>query len=166
MRVAIFSDDYYFLYGTVLTLRNVGGLEIIEVYMPAGSLNSLVYCNADLTIVSFSSLFNAMSLLSTMADDRHKVMVLSDVKAARLINFNCVKKNISPKAFLDEMQRLMASNHGQHLSPRELLVLALLLKGSPNTGVARKLGISEKTVSQHKMNAMRKLNVKRFCQLI
>ncbi|BEL93923.1 helix-turn-helix transcriptional regulator [Serratia sp. B1] len=59
-----------------------------------------------------------------------------------------------------------ASCKGKSLSPRELSVLAMLLAGKPNTGVAKALGISEKTVSQHKMNAMRKLEIERFHQFI
>lgn len=59
-----------------------------------------------------------------------------------------------------------ASCKGQSLSPRELSVLAMLLAGKPNTGVAKALGISEKTVSQHKMNAMRKLKSNVFTNLL
>jgi DNA-binding NarL/FixJ family response regulator len=166
MRVVIFTDDYYLLYGAKALLRTLGSLKVLGVYTPSGYINSSVEYNADLIVVSFSSMFRVMNLLSIMFEDTNKVMVLADVKTARLLNFNCVKKNIGRQAFIAEMRRLIACNRGRNLSPRELLILALLLKGAPNTGIARMLGISEKTVSQHKVNAMRKLDVKHVCQLI
>ncbi|CAM3859770.1 DNA-binding NarL/FixJ family response regulator [Kerstersia gyiorum] len=46
------------------------------------------------------------------------------------------------------------------LSTRELAILRLLLRGQRNKEIARGLCLSEKTVSAHKLAALRKLNVK------
>lgn len=51
------------------------------------------------------------------------------------------------------------------LSPREADVLRLLCKGGSLTDVSRRMHLSIKTVSAHKIRAMEKLQVKNDCQL-
>lgn len=51
------------------------------------------------------------------------------------------------------------------LSPRETEVLRLICKGMSLTDISRRLHLSIKTVSAHKMRAMEKLGVKNGCQL-
>lgn len=51
------------------------------------------------------------------------------------------------------------------LSPRETEVLRLICKGLSLTDISRRLHLSIKTVSAHKMRAMEKLRVKNDCQL-
>ena len=51
------------------------------------------------------------------------------------------------------------------LSPREMDVLRLLCKGGNLTDVSRRMHLSIKTVSAHKIRAMEKLGVKNDCQL-
>ena len=51
------------------------------------------------------------------------------------------------------------------LSPRETEVLRLICKGLNLTDISRRMHLSIKTVSAHKMRAMEKLGVKNGCQL-
>jgi len=51
------------------------------------------------------------------------------------------------------------------LSPRETEVLRLICKGLSLTDISRRMHLSIKTVSAHKMRAMEKLGVKNGCQL-
>ncbi len=51
------------------------------------------------------------------------------------------------------------------LSPRETEVLRLICKGLSLTDISRRLHLSIKTVSAHKMRAMEKLGVSNSCQL-
>lgn len=53
----------------------------------------------------------------------------------------------------------------ERLSGRELQVLEMLVVGQPNHQIAQALFISEKTVSTHKMNVMRKLGVNNLVDL-
>jgi len=55
---------------------------------------------------------------------------------------------------------------GPSLSRREREVMALLIDGLANTTIARRLGISEKTVSTHKTNLMNKLGVGSIAELV
>lgn len=56
-----------------------------------------------------------------------------------------------------------ASN--ESLSPRETEVLRMICKGLSLTDISRRLHLSIKTVSAHKMRAMEKLGVNNSCQL-
>ena len=52
-----------------------------------------------------------------------------------------------------------AADRGEHLTPRERQVLALLARGRPNKVIARDLGVSERTVKTHVSNILGKLNL-------
>lgn len=166
MRVAIFSDDYYLFYGVSQILRSLEGVEVINRYSPECDRAHATYCHADVVVVSFSSICRTMNFLSLIIDKPDVAIVLTGIETPRLANFNCLRKSIGPRAFIEAIKSLADCCTGQSLSPRELSVLAMLLAGKPNTGVAKALGISEKTVSQHKINAMRKLEIGRFHQFI
>ncbi|WP_333854128.1 response regulator transcription factor [Leclercia sp.] len=55
--------------------------------------------------------------------------------------------------------------HSEALSPRETEVLRLICKGLSLTDISRRMHLSIKTVSAHKMRAMEKLGVNNGCQL-
>jgi len=52
------------------------------------------------------------------------------------------------------------------LSPREKQVFKLVVRGFPNKKIAKKLGISSKTVEAHRSKTMRKMRVKSLADLI
>lgn len=52
------------------------------------------------------------------------------------------------------------------LSPREREVMELLCEGLGNNEIARRLGLSEKTVSTHKANILVKLGIKSLAELV
>jgi two-component system response regulator FixJ len=52
------------------------------------------------------------------------------------------------------------------ITPREMDVLQLLLKGQQNKSIAYSLGISERTVEVHRARLMRRLGVNSFAELI
>ncbi len=52
------------------------------------------------------------------------------------------------------------------LTPRELLVLAQIVKGASSKAAARKLGISPRTVDFHRANVMQKLQAKNAADLV
>ena len=54
----------------------------------------------------------------------------------------------------------------QTLSPRERQVLQRLVSGQSNSGIARALFLSEKTISTHKTNLMLKLGVENIADLV
>ncbi|WP_157798829.1 response regulator transcription factor [Serratia marcescens] len=164
--MAIFSDDYYLFYGISQILMSLEGVEVMGLHSSARRGLHAMYCHAEVVIVSFSSICRVMNFLSHIIDRPDNTIVLTGVETPRLSNFNCLKKSIGLVAFTEAITSYVASGKGQRLSSREISVLAMLLAGKPNTRIAKALGISEKTVSQHKMNAMRKLEIERFHQFI
>lgn len=93
MQVAIFSDDYYLFYGMSQLLIPFEGIEVINLYSPAGGRMHAVYCHADMVIVSFSSICRIMNFLSHIIDRPDHAIVLTGVETPRLSNFNCLKKH-------------------------------------------------------------------------
>jgi DNA-binding NarL/FixJ family response regulator len=59
-----------------------------------------------------------------------------------------------------------AANHENRLTQRERQVLQLIVDGRSNKEIAAELGISPKTVSVHRTNAMAKLDVQTTVELI
>ncbi len=63
-------------------------------------------------------------------------------------------------------QRLVAAARLAILSPREREVLALLLEGRMNKAIAAELGISAKTVEDHRASIMRKMQARSVAELV
>jgi FixJ family two-component response regulator len=63
-------------------------------------------------------------------------------------------------------QRLVAAARLATLSPREREVLALLLEGRMNKAIAAELGISAKTVEDHRASIMRKMQARSVAELV
>jgi DNA-binding CsgD family transcriptional regulator len=60
---------------------------------------------------------------------------------------------------IDELARSRESEPGSGLTTREVQVLQLVARGTTNRGIARELGISEKTVARHMSNIFTKLDL-------
>ncbi|MFK3925086.1 helix-turn-helix transcriptional regulator [Serratia liquefaciens] len=94
--------------------------------------------------------------------------------------FTHISRNKSVAALLETFDRAILANVIQNkrnrcdvgyasrfarFSTREYEVIHYLSLGLPNILISRKLNLSEKTISQHKRNAMRKLKFKRNAEL-
>jgi len=67
---------------------------------------------------------------------------------------------------LEAEQRSVAEARLASLSPREREVLALLVAGRMNKAIAAELGISAKTVEDHRASIMRKMQVRSVAELV
>ncbi|HEJ8024887.1 TPA: response regulator transcription factor [Serratia liquefaciens] len=100
--------------------------------------------------------------------------------SASRMKFTYISRNKSVEALFEAIERVIFSkiiqnkrnrcsfNNASRLakfSTREYEVIHYLSLGLPNISISRKLNLSEKTISQHKRNAMRKLNFKRNAEL-
>jgi DNA-binding NarL/FixJ family response regulator len=56
--------------------------------------------------------------------------------------------------------------HASRLTPREREIVQLLAEGQPNACIARALGLSLKTVENHRFNVMQKLEVSSIVELV
>lgn len=66
----------------------------------------------------------------------------------------------------EEELRKIATARLATLSPREREVLALLVEGRMNKAIAAELGISAKTVEDHRASLMRKMQVRSVAELV
>lgn len=66
----------------------------------------------------------------------------------------------------EEELRKIATARLATLSPREREVLALLVEGRMNKAIAAELGISSKTVEDHRASIMRKMQVRSIAELV
>ena len=71
------------------------------------------------------------------------------------------------------MERQRRRNHARHnppagnpLSAREVEIIQLLTEGNTNKEVASRLGISVRTVEDHRAKIMRKLHFRSFSDLV
>ena len=76
----------------------------------------------------------------------------------------CIKRNAEERR--NHAARAEVSTRLARLSPREDEVLRLVVTGDANKTVARKLGISPKTVEVHRANLMRKTQAKSLAELV
>lgn len=168
MRVTVLSDDYFFSLGmkAMLSREYGNGLLVQGRHFPRYGQIRPAYFQAGLFILSFSSLGRVLEILSAARHPEFKALIFTPVRCARLLNFNCIAKKTGMAEIVKELDRVLSRNWGEAMSPREFLVLSLLLKGVTMATIANMLAITEKTVSQHKMNGLRKLGFERLGQLI
>ena len=78
------------------------------------------------------------------------------------------KTNLSPaiSQLLVEDYITEKENPGRNLTPREIELLQLIVKGYKNREIAERLMIALKTVENHRANIMKKLNVTNTAELI
>ncbi|CAI2413593.1 helix-turn-helix domain-containing protein [Serratia liquefaciens] len=81
--------------------------------------------------------------------------------------FETIERVIFSRIIQNKINRCNFNNSSRFakFSTREYEVIHYLSLGLPNISISRKLNLSEKTISQHKRNAMRKLNFKRNAEL-
>jgi DNA-binding CsgD family transcriptional regulator len=63
-------------------------------------------------------------------------------------------------------QSPLVSQLDRHLTPRELLILAEIVKGHSSKEVARALDISPRTVEFHRANLLKKYDAKNTAELV
>jgi DNA-binding NarL/FixJ family response regulator len=112
-------------------------------------------------------------LVLTSFSDRHRILraleagaigyLLKDAPAEDVVQGIRVAAGggspLDPRAARALLEARTAPDPLEALSPREREVLGLLLEGLPNKLIARRLGISEKTVKTHLTSVFRRLEV-------
>lgn len=103
------------------------------------------------------------------------------VQAMKAGAYDFVEKPFNNELLLDRVQKALAVSQHAHvdraknaeieermklLTPRELEVLEWLISGQSNKGVARHLGISERTVEVHRANLREKMQAESFAELV
>jgi len=103
------------------------------------------------------------------------------VRALQLGSLDFVEKPFDVQVMIDAIQRALATDRERRqssasvsdlrrrfarLSPREVEVLELVVRGAANKDVAARLGLSPKTVEVHRSHVMRKTEANSFADLV
>ena len=107
----------------------------------------LKFWNTDIIVGGRRHLLEAQITLNSLDEC---VILLRDVTIAARVQANC------------ELSTALLTK----LSPRELEVLRLLIRGEPNKSMAARLQISAKTVEKHRASIMRKTGARNSAELI
>jgi PAS domain S-box-containing protein len=85
-----------------------------------------------------------------------------------LIEYQSVGSNVTErrKREQQDQERAMAAAQLRALSERELDVMRLVVSGDANKVIARKLGLSIKTIEKHRSSLMKKLSVRSVPELV
>jgi FixJ family two-component response regulator len=107
--------------------------------------------------------------------------VSTGVEAMKVGAIDYLLKPVDDKVLMDTVRRAVASHTAQQamhrerqsielrlsrLSPRERDVMHCVLRGRLNKQIAAELGISEKTVKQHRARVMEKMEARSLAELV
>lgn len=107
--------------------------------------------------------------------------VSTAVRSMRLGAFNFIEKPYEDQLIIDSVQEAFRVYHDQReegdkitewqerydsLSAREIEVMGLVTEGLLNKQIAIKLGVSERTVENHRSNLMHKMKTKTVAELV
>lgn len=82
-------------------------------------------------------------------------------KDKEFLGYRGISRNITERIRVEEVRRKL-----ENLTPREQDVLELVVNGETNKGIARKLGISDKTVELHRSRVMSKMEASTLADLV
>ena len=90
-----------------------------------------------------------------------RILFMSDMSFLPDSTYGFISKKVSVKTLLATLERCVNWNKiiKYPLTSRELAVISELAKGYPPHTISRRLNISVKTISTHKINALKKLGI-------
>ena len=164
------------------TLAAIGLRQLLQQVMPMieidcfGSINELHASQPEKYVHFFAAMSIVLEHRSFFSDNRHKTIVLttSSEAAKQLTDFHCICVNAPEEKIVKSLLTLQQQAHGEHgkrplnmrlekrsqLSPREVEVMSLIVKGLINKEIADRLNIGLTTVITHRKNIMDKLGIK------
>jgi DNA-binding CsgD family transcriptional regulator len=164
------------------TLAAIGLKQLLQQVMPIaevdyfGSITELEANHPEQYAHYFASMSIVLEHRAFFSDKSRKTIVLTTVSSAakQLNEFNCLYVNVPEQMMIKSLLFLQQQAHGQHgkhpistgwnnqeqLSPREVEVMTLIVKGLINKEIAERLNISLSTVITHRKNIMDKLGIK------
>lgn len=161
--IYIFSDDSYFSLGAHSLLRGNGyPTKIIDIAM----LSKVTFESNDSVLLSVDDvhLIDKIYLLASSSGTNIVNMVRGDV-ISQYCDDAPMPSFLSKKSKLSELVSFLESVNNKknkityNLTIREIEIMNELLKGKSNHKVSKELQISEKTVSGHKLSALKKLGL-------
>ena len=171
MNVLVISDDSFFSLGVSSYLKQECTVFLIDVNsdFDLSELRELVPWRVEFIFVSLSSTVKFMEVMYAINSFMARLVIFSGSRHCHgtqaISHYRCASKRIAIEQF---HELLTSAKHIQQqnvtLTQREESVLLFILQGLSNTRISTKMGISVKTVSAHKLNALRKFGLKKINQ--
>lgn len=190
MRIVLADDHRLFREGLCATLETVETYTVVEQVGTADALlETLKTTECDLVFLDYRMPGGgSLRALGTIKTDflNTKVIVLSGADVSPLyqsfVDLNAdgvLIKDISSTDLLESVSRVISgeqviaaqisefiNNNQSELTLREFQVMELVVAGSNNTQIAKELGLSNKTIANHRYNLMQKLELKNSVELM
>lgn len=151
---------------TELQIRSVD-LVLLDYRMPGGgSLAALEYIKKRFptTKVILLTGMDVSPIFQQFVDLKADGVLIKEISSEELLG--SVAKVVSGERVVAAEVRNYLDSKKAQLSAREYQVMELILEGLSNTEMADRLGISIKTVGNHRHNLMQKLNLKNTVELM
>jgi len=166
LRVELFDSAHSFLDGHV---PETPGCLLLDIRMPGMSglelQKELATRKIDLPIVFLTGHGDVQIAVSAMKAGAYDFVekpfnneLLLDVLQKAVVEGLTAERSRSEKAEIDQRVAL--------LTQRELEVMKMVVAGETNKGIARQLGISERTVENHRGKVMSKTQARSLAQLV
>ncbi|WP_431225960.1 LuxR C-terminal-related transcriptional regulator (plasmid) [Serratia sp. L9] len=162
--IKIISDDSYFALGAeALLLQSGYQAAIIDAQLLMKSNQLVGYQQDDVILLSSDNRnLSKMTLLFAVAADLRVINSVSGNISSDKWIYGVLSKKTATYEFPRIIKYILQhkiENWIKDLTLREVEVMKKLLKGKSNNVVSKEMLISEKTVSSHKLNALKKLGL-------
>ncbi|WP_114194996.1 helix-turn-helix domain-containing protein [Edaphovirga cremea] len=171
MNVHIISNDQYMLAGLRQLMKDKREVAINSRPLDLRSHNKAYLDPNRVLLICLDSESEIVALLSLLAETNSRVIIMGKNADDEIFSHYCgchyIPKNSSVEDFNFLFDAIMHSStlHIKNvLTTREKTVIKELLQGRPGASVAKKLDISQKTISSHKRSALHKLGLKNINQ--
>lgn len=168
MLVILISDDRYFTKGVNASLESDFSI-IIHDESSAGLID-FNFLNNTIVLISVKSNMIFLEIMCKINQLTNRVIVFTENSRCTRVQsvpaYQLVNKRISTimlQAIVNGSDEFSYSTIS--LSGREKNILNLILNGMSSYGISLELGISIKTVSSHRINALKKLGLKKINQI-
>ncbi len=137
-------------------MPDMDGFELYKKLKARGIFLSVIFmtCHGDIKMAVQAIKDGAHDFIEKPFDNRH---LLARIRSGLAVVRYSEEIGIDPNEIKARLQTL---------TPREREVLELVVGGETNKGVARELGISEKTVEIHRANMITKMKAKTLAALV
>jgi hypothetical protein len=166
MKVFVLSENFFFSFGLISILRRAGydayGLE------PDSGLNTLCgFCGLPfIVIVDINERQRLERILSNILPDRTHLLFITDYDGAVFGSdyFEIfIPRKISCCDIVNRLNRYKPKRwYFCNLSEHERIIIKLLIGGQSPDLISRKLNLSVKEISRHKISALNKLGICRM----
>ncbi|GAA3600010.1 hypothetical protein GCM10023078_29350 [Gibbsiella greigii] len=160
MNLYVLSEDFYFILGLSHAI-NTNKYKLYAQHVSNGCLSYHPETGRNNIVVIDVVTPEYLHELIEKIPRGVRILFMSDMSFLPDSTYGFISKKVSVKTLLATLERCVNWNKiiKYPLTSRELAVISELAKGYPPHTISRRLNISVKTISTHKINALKKLGI-------